>query len=72
MSAPEELTTEVSQPVQSEETSPPEPEVEENPTLFQAIGTLKGKPEQDEEGNFLLRLGGKRYKLFIAGYRYQA
>jgi hypothetical protein len=72
MSVPEELTAEISQPVESEETSTPDPEVEENPVLFQAIGTLKGKSEQDEEGNFFIRLGGKRYKLFIAGYRYQA
>ncbi|MGK7938680.1 MAG: hypothetical protein AB4062_00680 [Crocosphaera sp.] len=72
MSVPEELMSELSQPVESEETSTPKPEVEENPVLFQAIGTLKGKPEKDEEDNFFIRLGGKRYKLFIAGYRYQA
>ena len=42
--------------------------------IFQAIGTIKGKPEEDKEnqGQFFIRLGGKRYGLFIAGYRYQA
>ncbi len=42
--------------------------------IFQAIGTIKGKPEEDKEnpGQFFIRLGGKRYSLFIAGYRYQA
>ncbi|MEA5508858.1 hypothetical protein VB715_03690 [Crocosphaera sp. UHCC 0190] len=70
MSAPEELIPEISQPVDAESSSTPEPEV--SPVLFQAIGTLKGQPEQDEEGNFFIRLGGKRYKLFISGYRYQA
>ncbi|MCH2232493.1 MAG: hypothetical protein MK105_19305, partial [Crocinitomicaceae bacterium] len=42
--------------------------------IFQAIGTIKGKPEEDREnpGQFFIRLGGKRYGLFFAGYRYQA
>ena len=49
--------------------------------IFQAIpkgsrlgerGTIKGKPEEDKEnpGQFFIRLGGKRYGLFFAGYRY--
>ena len=40
--------------------------------IFQAIGTIKGKAEKDDEGNFFIRLGGKRYNLFFVGYRYQA
>ncbi|MDJ0600321.1 MAG: hypothetical protein QNJ37_15950 [Crocosphaera sp.] len=42
--------------------------------IFQAIGTIKGKAEEDKDnpGQFFIRLGGKRYGLFIAGYRYQA
>ncbi len=49
-------------------------EVDIDKPIFQAIGTLKGKPEEDKEnpGQFFIRLGGKRYGLFIAGYRYQA
>ena len=43
-----------------------------NQPIFQAIGTLQGKAEKDDEGKFFLRLGGKRYSLFFAGYRYQA
>ncbi len=51
-----------------------EPEADIDKPIFQAIGTLQGKPEEDsqEKGQFFLRLGGKRYGLFIAGYRYQA
>ncbi len=51
-----------------------EAEADIDKPIFQAIGTIKGKPEKDstEEGKFFIRLGGKRYDLFIAGYRYQA
>ena len=51
-----------------------EPEADIDKPIFQAIGTLQGKPEEDsqEKGQFFIRLGGKRYGLFIAGYRYQA
>ena len=80
MSAPEELTPEISKPTNTDspstsDTSPSVSDANEEKSdaaLFQAIGTLKGQPEQDEEGNFFIRLGGKRYKLFISGYRYQA
>nr|WP_198648719.1 hypothetical protein [Cyanothece sp. BG0011] len=40
--------------------------------IFQAIGTIKGKAEKDNEGNFFIKLGGKRYGLYFVGYRYQA
>ena len=72
MSVPEELVTGILKPTKSKESSISELEVKENPILFQAIGTLKGRPEQDEEGHFFIRLGEKCYKLFIAGYKYQA
>ncbi len=51
-----------------------ETEADIDKPIFQAIGTIQGKPEKDEneEGKFFIRLGGKRYGLFIAGYRYQA
>ncbi|MGK7933045.1 MAG: hypothetical protein AB4041_16665 [Microcystaceae cyanobacterium] len=51
-----------------------ETEADLDKPIFQAIGTLQGKPEEDKEnpGQFFIRLGGKRYGLFIAGYRYQA
>ena len=72
MSVPEELVTGILKPTKSKESSISELEVKENPILFQAIGTLKGKPEQDEEGHFFIRLGEKCYKLFVTGYKYQA
>ncbi|ACB54413.1 hypothetical protein cce_5067 [Crocosphaera subtropica ATCC 51142] len=55
-------------------TEPTNDELETDKPIFQAIGTINTKPEEDstEEGKFFLRLGGKRYSLFIAGYRYQA
>ncbi|MGK7957757.1 MAG: hypothetical protein AB4063_21275 [Crocosphaera sp.] len=49
-----------------------EAEADIDKPIFQAIGTIKGKAEKDDEGNFFIRLGGKRYNLFFAGYRYQA
>ncbi|CCQ69078.1 hypothetical protein [Crocosphaera watsonii] len=50
------------------------PDADIDKPIFQAIGTIKVKPEEDKEnpGQFFIRLGGKRYGLFIAGYRYQA
>ncbi len=56
------------------EQSTDETEADLDKPIFQAIGTLQGKPEEDKEnpGQFFIRLGGKRYGLFIAGYRYQA
>ena len=52
--------------------SPDDPEADIDKPIFQAIGTIKGKAEKDDEGNFFIRLGGKRYNLFFVGYRYQA
>ncbi|MGK7953647.1 MAG: hypothetical protein AB4063_00035 [Crocosphaera sp.] len=49
-----------------------ESEADIDKPIFQAIGTIKGKAEKDDEGNFFIRLGGKRYNLFFVGYRYQA
>ncbi len=49
-----------------------EPEADTDKPIFQAIGTLQGKAQKDDEGSFFIRLGGKRYNLFFAGYRYQA
>ena len=51
-----------------------DPDADIDKPIFQAIGTIKGKPEEDKEnpGQFFIRLGGKRYGLFFAGYRYQA
>ncbi|EAZ90059.1 hypothetical protein [Crocosphaera chwakensis] len=40
--------------------------------IFQGIGTLQGKLQKDDEGNFFIRLGGKRYDLYFQGYRYKA
>ncbi len=40
--------------------------------IFQAIGTIQGKAQKDDEGKFYIRLGGKRYGLYFPGYRYQA
>ena len=50
------------------------PDADIDKPIFQAIGTIKVKPEEDKEnpGQFFIRFGGKRYGLFIAGYRYQA
>ena len=47
-----------------------DPEADIDKPIFQAIGTIKGKPEEDREnpGQFFIRLGGKRYGLFFAGY----
>ena len=61
----------LTEPLSSAE-SAVETEAEENPPIFQAIGTLGEKPQRDSEGNFFVRLGGKRYQLFIPGYRHQA
>ncbi len=55
-----------------EDTAPTTVEGNEDKPIFQAIGTLQAKAEKDEEGNFFIRLGGKRYGLFILGYRYKA
>ncbi len=49
-----------------------ETEADLDKPIFQAIGTIQGKAQKDDEGNFFLRLGGKRYNIFFAGYRYQA
>ncbi|MGK7939343.1 MAG: hypothetical protein AB4062_04145 [Crocosphaera sp.] len=56
------------------EQSTDDPDADIDKPIFQALGTVKGKPEEDKEnpGQFFIRLGGKRYGLFIAGYRYQA
>ena len=35
-----------------------EPEADIDKPIFQAIGTIKGKAEKDDEGNFFIRLGG--------------
>lgn len=45
---------------------------EDQPFLFQAIGTLYGTPHQEEEGKFALTIAGKNYSLFFPGYRYKA
>lgn len=47
-------------------------ETEDQPLLFQAIGTLYGTPHQEEEGRFALTIAGKNYSLFFPGYRYKA
>lgn len=62
--------TENSTSINSESTD--EPEADTDKPIFQAIGTLQGKAQKDDEGNFFIRLGGKRYGLYFAGYRYQA
>ena len=72
VSEDDEASSESSTGTSSESTD--EPEADLDKPIFQAIGTLQGKPEEDKEnpGQFFIRLGGKRYSLFIAGYRYQA
>ncbi|MGP0129370.1 MAG: helix-turn-helix transcriptional regulator [cyanobacterium endosymbiont of Rhopalodia musculus] len=47
-------------------------DTEDQPLLFQAIGTLYGTPHQEEEGKFALTIAGKNYSLFFPGYRYKA
>ena len=59
-------------PSSVESDSPSVSETEENPLLFQAIGTLYGTPQEEEEGKFVLSIGGNKYSLFFPGYRYKA
>lgn len=79
MPAANELSAQTNQKVEqqppvsldSESPSVSKPD-EDNPLLFQAIGTLYGTPHQEEEGKFALAIGGKNYSLFFPGYRYKA
>ncbi len=68
----QQLSTSVEVEPESRPESASPTDTEENPTLFQAIGTLDEKPQRDREGNFFVRLSGKRYGLFIPGYRHRA
>ncbi len=43
-----------------------------NEPHFQAIGTLYGVIQKDEEDKFVLQLGQQQYRLFIPGYRFRA
>ncbi|MDJ0509972.1 MAG: hypothetical protein QNJ64_12045 [Crocosphaera sp.] len=65
-------TTESQSDTRTDDQSTDEPETDIDKPIFQAIGTMQGKAQKDDEGNFFLRLGGKRYNIFFAGYRYQA
>ncbi len=76
-SSPTEIATVTSESVAGTDTdtgdqSTDETEADLDKPIFQAIGTMQGKAQKDDEGNFFLRLGGKRYNIFFAGYRYQA
>ena len=76
-SSPTEIATVTSESVAATDTdtddqSTDESEADLDKPIFQAIGTMQGKAQKDDEGKFFLRLGGKRYSLFFAGYRYQA
>ncbi|HAC63433.1 MAG TPA: hypothetical protein DCF68_07805, partial [Cyanothece sp. UBA12306] len=59
-------------PSSVESESPSVVKTEENPLIFQAIGTLYGTPKQEEEGKFVLTISGNKYSLFFPGYRYKA
>ncbi len=56
----------------TDDQSTDEAEADIDKPIFQAIGTLQGKAQKDDEGNFFIRLAGKRYDLYFGGYRYQA
>ncbi len=78
MSAANELSNKTNQkveqqpPLSLDSESLSASETEDQPLLFQAIGTLYGKPHQEEEGKFALTIAGKNYSLFFPGYRYKA
>lgn len=52
--------------------TPEVPASDEPAVLFQAIGTLQGKVEINEEGHNSIQLAGKSYSLFFPGYRHRA
>lgn len=70
VSSDDEAASDVSMDKDSESTENNDPQTDT--AIFQAIGTLQGKALKDEEGKFYIRLGGKRYDLYFAGYRYEA